>query len=239
MWRENNEPKSSDGNEAGWQLGELSKVPHSGSAGNVHWVRKPGKKAVGWWPSGGKISLSLCSGTVTSHNSHSHNVSREDLREHKGFGEGVIAQGHIRWDSESISKPLLFQEAPPDLIAPSSSHLQLLIQRLSSIKVGKLHKGRYGVYWFRNRQTSAWSMEWLCVYVCVFCVSLNGCKSGACTISFHEFMPCLLSWKTQQPSPLPPCVLSTAFCSGGSFALHVTTICWFQKKLKQSSDNHT
>ena len=32
---------------------------------------------------GGKISLSLFSGTVTSCSSHSHNVSRGDLREHK------------------------------------------------------------------------------------------------------------------------------------------------------------
>lgn len=50
------------------------------------------------------------------------------------------------------------------------------------------------------------------VHMCVSFVSLTGCKSGACTINFHVFMPCLLSWKTQQPSHLPPCVLSTAFC---------------------------
>lgn len=36
MWREKDDPECSDDNEVEWQLGELSKVPHSGSAGKVH-----------------------------------------------------------------------------------------------------------------------------------------------------------------------------------------------------------
>lgn len=36
MWREKDDPECSDGNEVEWQLGELSKVPHSGSAGKAH-----------------------------------------------------------------------------------------------------------------------------------------------------------------------------------------------------------
>lgn len=151
------------GSEENW--GSCPRYQNSGPAGKVCCGAKPGKKAVRWWPSGGRtLTQSLPHPSFFLGQRHSmtftiimcHGAAREGLREHRGQswcqwvkwrGE-VIAQGHMGQDSEGVLKPLLFQDAHPDLISPSSSHLSLLIQGLSSLQVGKLHRAGMVSIWF-------------------------------------------------------------------------------------------
>lgn len=73
-------------------------------------------------------SFPLWPGTVASHDILSHGGSGEGLRQQSPSqcwrvkcAGWVVSQGHRGWDSEGVLKAHLFQEAPLDLIPPSSS----------------------------------------------------------------------------------------------------------------------
>ena len=206
-------PECSDGSGVEWELRELSKVPGQW----LSWESVLGDEA---WEEGCRMvalrredliaSLPFCPGTVTSHNIHSHNVLREDLSTESNPGIRGLSEESEWLPKDTEAKTLKVFPSPFSSRNPLLTFfLPLLytwnyllrdylpLKLVSSIRASMVSIGLAYI-------PSAWSREWICVYVWVFCVSLNGWQCDACTLNFHVFMPFLLSWKTQHPFPLSP-----------------------------------
>lgn len=217
----------------GWMTPGRALKVHSGSAGNVHWAIEAWEELQVQVALRGSIQLSLCSGTVTSLNNHSHNVKRRP-RESTRLGEGVIAKDPHKMGLWKRFQALLFQS--PSTIAPSSSPA-VTIQRLSLVKlVSSIRAGMVSIGLGIDKPVPE-NMEWLCIICVCLCVSLNIVHKSRCHLSrVHALSPFLGKTAAAFPRSLPVSsvdLFRVIICSARGDNLLIS------KKLKQSSDNHT